>query len=78
VLHDEAGKRLSKRAASEGLEALRSRGLDGPSVIGLLASSAGLMSEGTRLSAAELLAEVRRQPAVLDNALRAATRPERL
>jgi glutamyl-tRNA synthetase len=78
VLHDEAGKRLSKRAASEGLEALRSRGLDGPSVIGLLASSSGLVSEGTRLSTAELLAEVRRQPAVLDNALRAATRPERL
>ncbi|MFN9546839.1 MAG: tRNA glutamyl-Q(34) synthetase GluQRS [Cyanobacteriota bacterium] len=78
VLCDEEGKRLSKRVASEGLAALRSRGLDGPAVIGRLAASAGLVPEGTRLSAAELLTEVRRQPSPLEQALRGAMGPARL
>jgi glutamyl-tRNA synthetase len=69
LLRDKDGNRLSKRLDSEGLEALRSRGLDGPSVIGLLAASVGLVPEGTRVSAAELLGEVRRRPAVLEAAL---------
>jgi glutamyl-tRNA synthetase len=77
VLCDSEGKRLSKRVASEGLVALRSRGLDGPAVIGTLAASAGLVPPGARLSAAELLAEVRRQPGVFDQIL-GAGRPARL
>ncbi len=75
---DAAGKRLSKRVASAGLEALRSRGLDGPAVIGRLASSAGLIPEGTRLSAADLLAEMRHNTALLDTALGATPGPTRL
>lgn len=78
LLCDEAGKRLSKREASAGLEALRSRGLDGPAVIGTLASSAGLVTKGERLSAAELLAEIRHRPALLDEALREEPRAARL
>ncbi len=72
LLRDKDGKRLSKRKDSEGLEALRSRGLDGPSVIGMLAASAGLVPEGTRLSAAEVLAEARHRPNLLEEALRQA------
>ena len=78
LLCDREGNRLSKRVASEGLAAQRSRGLDGPAVIGLLAASTGLVPEGSRLSAAELLLEVRRQPAMLEEALRGATQPTRL
>ncbi|MEB3258510.1 MAG: tRNA glutamyl-Q(34) synthetase GluQRS [Cyanobacteriota bacterium] len=72
VLCDAEGKRLSKRVASAGLAALRSQGLDGAAVIGQLAASAGLVPPGARLSAAELLAEVRRNPALLEGALGAA------
>jgi glutamyl-tRNA synthetase len=58
VLCDQKGHRLSKRAASEGLAALRAQGMDAPAVIGTLAASAGLVALGSRLSAEELLAEV--------------------
>ncbi len=64
VLRDGEGNRLSKRVASEGLAALRSLGLDAPAVIGRLAASAGLVEEGERLSAQELLEEVKRSPAM--------------
>ncbi|MFM9089247.1 MAG: tRNA glutamyl-Q(34) synthetase GluQRS [Cyanobium sp.] len=63
VLCDREGKRLSKRVASAGLAALRAQGLDSSAVIGRLAASAGLVEEGARLSAEELLAEVRSTPA---------------
>jgi len=59
VLVDAQGKRLSKRVASEGLAALRAQGLDAPAVIGKLASSVGLVGWGARLSAQDLLAEVK-------------------
>jgi glutamyl-tRNA synthetase len=59
VLCDQQGHRLSKRVASEGLAALRAQGMDPPAVIGKLAASAGLVADGTRLSAEELLAEAR-------------------
>ena len=59
VLCDQLGHRLSKRLAAEGLETLRAQGMDPPSVIGTLAASVGLVADGTRLSAEELLAEVR-------------------
>ena len=52
---DGVGHRLSKREGSEGLEGYRARGLDGPAVIGELASSLALVAPGSRLSAAELL-----------------------
>ena len=69
LLRDGEGKRLSKRVASEGLHALRARGLDAPRVIGLLATSVGLVPVGAQLSAGELLEETRRSPGLLDKAL---------
>jgi len=59
VMVDAKGKRLSKRVASEGLAALRAHGLDAPAVIGKLAASMGLVERGARLSAQDLLAEVK-------------------
>ena len=56
--HDKQGQRLSKREGSAGLSGLRAQGLDAPGVIGLLAASAGLVPEGSRLSSNELLQEV--------------------
>ena len=56
--HDKQGQRLSKREGSAGLAGLRVQGLDAPGVIGLLAASAGLVPEGSRLSSNELLQEV--------------------
>ncbi|MEX1324750.1 MAG: tRNA glutamyl-Q(34) synthetase GluQRS [Synechococcaceae cyanobacterium] len=55
---DGAGRRLSKREGTEGLEGLRQQGLDAPAVIGELAASAGLVAPGSRLSARELLEEL--------------------
>ena len=48
------GRRLAKRDGSEGLEALRERGLDAAAVIGRLAASLELVPAGSRLSALEL------------------------
>jgi glutamyl-tRNA synthetase len=56
--HDKQGQRLSKREGSAGLAGLRAQGLDAPGVIGLLAASAGLVPEGSRLSIDELLQEI--------------------
>jgi glutamyl-tRNA synthetase len=53
------GQRLSKRQGAEGLAGLRQRGLDAAGVIGELAASAALVPPGSRLSAAELLEELR-------------------
>lgn len=66
LLCDGEGKRLSKRVASAGLAALRAQGLDAAAVIGRLAASVGLVNPQTRLSAQELLAEVRARPALMD------------
>ena len=52
---DAAGRKLSKREASAGLNSLREQGLDAAAVIGLLASELGIVPSGTRLSAQELL-----------------------
>jgi glutamyl-tRNA synthetase len=78
VLCDDDGQRLSKRAASKGLAALRERGLDGPGVIGWLAASAGLVPVGSRLSAGELLAEIRRRPRDWDETLGETAKTSRL
>lgn len=56
--HDLQGHRLSKREGSAGLAGLRAQGMDAPGVIGLLAASAGLVPEGSRLSSDELLQEM--------------------
>jgi len=56
--HDKQGQRLSKREGSAGIAGLRALGLDAPGVIGLLAASAGLVPEGSRLSSNELLQEI--------------------
>jgi|GEM_PF-102222 len=66
---DGVGQRLSKREGSEGLEGYRARGLDGPAVIGELASSLALVAPGSRLSAAELLQTL--QSGDLERCLRA-------
>jgi glutamyl-tRNA synthetase len=55
---DGEGQRLSKRDDAEGLDLWRSRGLDAAAVIGALAASLGLVPQGTRLSARELLAGI--------------------
>jgi glutamyl-tRNA synthetase len=60
--HDNQGQRLSKREGSAGLCGLRAQGLDAPGVIGLLAASAGLVPEGSRLSTNELLQEIDGSP----------------
>lgn len=59
---DAGGQRLSKRLGSEGLAGYRQRGFDGPAVIGDLAASLGLVAAGQRLSAGELLEDLRPQP----------------
>jgi glutamyl-tRNA synthetase len=63
--HDQQGHRLSKREGSQGLPGLRAEGLDPQGAIGLLASSAGLVPEGSRLSVNELLQELHEIPALI-------------
>ena len=70
---DANGARLSKRDAAEGLTGLRQGGLDAAAVVGLLAASLDLVPTGSRLSAAELVQQLRRQPERLAAALAAAT-----
>ena len=72
---DAAGQRLSKREGSEGLAGYRARGWDGPAVIGDLAASLGLVTAGERLSADELLEELRHQPGLLAALLGRALKP---
>ena len=72
---DAAGQRLSKREGSEGLAGYRARGWDGPAVIGDLAASLGLVTAGERLSADELLEELRHQPGLLSALLGRALKP---
>jgi glutamyl-tRNA synthetase len=66
---DGAGHRLSKRDRAEGVEGFRSRGLDAAAVVGELAASLGLVPDGTRLSAGELLESLDRS--TLERCLRA-------
>jgi glutamyl-tRNA synthetase len=72
---DAAGQRLSKREGSEGLAGYRARGWDGPAVIGDLAASLDLVAAGERLSADELLEELRHQPERLAAVLGSALKP---
>jgi glutamyl-tRNA synthetase len=72
---DAAGQRLSKREGSEGLAGYRHRGWDGAAVIGELASSLGLVPEAARLSAEELLQELRPRPERLAATLRQGLKP---
>jgi glutamyl-tRNA synthetase len=62
LLLDGSGQRLAKRSGAEGLLALKEQGLDGPAVVGLLAAELDLLPRGSRISAAELLAELQSQP----------------
>lgn len=52
---DAKGQRLSKREGSQGLAGYRARGMDAAAVVGHLAASIGLVEQGVRLSAQELL-----------------------
>ena len=72
---DAAGQRLSKREGSEGLAGYCARGWDGPAVIGDLAASLDLVAAGERLSADELLEELRHQPGRLAAVLGRALKP---
>jgi|LauGreDrversion4_2_1035121.scaffolds.fasta_scaffold06815_6 glutamyl-tRNA synthetase len=55
---DGEGQRLSKREDAEGLDLWRAQGLDAAAVIGALAASLGLVPDGGRLSAQELLGDI--------------------
>jgi len=59
LLLDGSGQRLAKRSGAEGLEALRDQELDGPAVVGLLAAELDLVPRGSRISAAELLDDLK-------------------
>lgn len=59
ILLDKKGNKLSKRNNINGLEVFRSNGMRPPKVIGLMASSLGLVPSGTELSALELLTELK-------------------
>jgi glutamyl-tRNA synthetase len=59
LLYNSEGQKLSKREASTGLDAARSKGEDAAHVIGQLAAGLGLVPQGSRLSAEELQSEVR-------------------
>ena len=59
LLYNSQGQKLSKRDASTGLDAARSKGEDAAHVIGQLAAGLGLVPQGSRLSAEELQSEVR-------------------
>jgi glutamyl-tRNA synthetase len=54
---DASGHRLCKREGADGLADYRSRGFTAAAVIGALAASAGLVAQGSQLSAQDLLAE---------------------
>ena len=69
---DAAGERLSKRDGAEGVEGFRARGLGADAVVGELAASLQLVPPGSRLSAQELLEQIRRSPETLSDALRPA------
>lgn len=56
---DGQGRRLSKREGAQGLAGMRSQGLDAPGVIGALAASLDLVPPASRLSARELVEELR-------------------
>jgi glutamyl-tRNA synthetase len=59
LLCDSSGEKLSKRAHATGLSSLRDRGEASAQVIGRLATSLGLVSPATAISAEELLEELR-------------------
>ena len=59
LLCDPSGEKLSKRAHATGLSSLRERGEASAQVIGRLATSLGLVSPATAISAEELLEELR-------------------
>ncbi len=52
---DDHGQRLSKRVLSAGLDPLRTRGVVPSMVVGELAASCGLLGQGERISAGELV-----------------------
>lgn len=59
---------MSKRDGSQGLQAWRQAGLDGPAAVGLLAASLALVPTGSRLSSRELVEQL--SLATLTEALR--------
>lgn len=61
LLNDRQGLKLSKREASAGLKPLQDEGMDAATVTGHLACGLGLVQEGSRLTAAELLQHLTHQ-----------------
>ncbi|GCE06288.1 tRNA glutamyl-Q(34) synthetase GluQRS [Dictyobacter aurantiacus] len=63
LIHNEQGQKLSKRIQSAGLAPLRTSNYTAEDVIGLLAHSCGLRDTAEAISAIELAAYYRQQPA---------------
>ena len=66
---DAYGNKLSKRDREQGLSSLVSEGLQPQDVIGLLASSLDLVPKGSKLSAAELLGELKKDKEMFSQVL---------
>ena len=58
MMMDAKGRRLAKRHEADSLTQLRKKGWSEDQVIGYLASSLGLVAQGVRLTAADLLKEI--------------------
>jgi glutamyl-tRNA synthetase len=58
LLADDSGEKLSKRHGADSLDVLRRQGLDAGDVIGMLAATLGFCPAGSRLTAAELAAQL--------------------
>ena len=71
LLCDAAGQKLSKREQAEGLAPLQEQGWTAEQVLGRLAASLNLVSEGCALSASELLQHLQQRPQLLQDCLQA-------
>ena len=68
LLCDKSGRKLSKREVDGGLQPIQNIGMKAPNVIGLLASSLGIVPEGSVLSSVELLSYLRDDPNLFQRA----------
>ena len=63
---DSKGIKLAKREGGKGLGSLQSKGMNAPQVIGFLASSVGLVPNGSELTALELLCDLMKNTKAMD------------
>lgn len=71
LLHDDQGRRLSKRDGSDSIQVLREQGMTANQIVGQLAYSCGLLQEQKVLSARQLLSGLTRREFI--SLLKAAT-----